>query len=168
MQKIFDKVDIFAAKTPNLNFQGRNRVSTSIGVVCTLFVVIAVSAYAVVGIRRVVLGSNPLIARYELHNQHGNKEEAIDGHEVNFQVAFNLIDYFKPDEDPVEANPGLLRLVGVLEGYNRDLEPNFQIADVHKCTEKEWKKFGTPAKTDQTRIEKLKKNNGMYCINELD
>ncbi len=45
---------------------------------------------------------------------------------------------------------------------------NVRYVPVHKCAEKDWKKFPPPSKTDKLMIEQYRRGNMMSCLSELD
>jgi hypothetical protein len=60
-QSRLDRLDLFAADVPQLNFEGRHKVFTSVGIFMSLLVYMAVFVYAFVKFRDLYQKNDPIV-----------------------------------------------------------------------------------------------------------
>ena len=65
--KLLDSIDIFGAPAHSLNFEGRHRIHTWLGVACSLVLFTGISLFAAIKVNHVFTRRNPKISRHAIH-----------------------------------------------------------------------------------------------------
>ena len=72
--KLLDSIDIFGAPAHSLNFEGRHRIHTWLGAVCSLVLFTGISLFAAIKVNHVFTRHNPKISRHAIHGQFQNED----------------------------------------------------------------------------------------------
>ena len=82
--KLLDSIDIFGAPAQSLNFEGRHRIHTWLGVACSLVLFTGISLFAAIKVNHVFTRHNPKISRHAIDGQFKTPEQVIDLEKENF------------------------------------------------------------------------------------
>ena len=117
----FDEWDMFASPVPQFNVEGKDRVGTSIGFLCTCLVTIAIIFYATHRGLICVNKGRPTVSFIEIENHHP-QDFVIDlaSPKHDFQLAFGVTeadDQSKAlsDKDYVEWSPMFIEMINNTE-----------------------------------------------------
>jgi hypothetical protein len=136
-----DMIDLYAASVPQLNFEGRTRVHTNMGIMCSLMVYIAVSSYAFVKFRDLYHGNDPVVNNNMDFGAFNNELDGLrmDKTGFKFKIAFAVkmidTDFYPDDSNYVEWEAII---------YDGNLTHNHNLArrvSVHKCTDVDYAQF---------------------------
>ena len=72
------KLDLFGAKVPSFNLNGKSHVGTPIGLVGSFLLIFIVLAFASIRFIHLVTYKNPLVTNTSEVDKHQNEGEAID------------------------------------------------------------------------------------------
>jgi hypothetical protein len=79
--------DMFGARIPTFNFEGRNKVGSPTGLVATVFFVVLLGSFAGFKVSRLITGGNPLISEsMEIDFYDENERIVLD--KINMLGAF--------------------------------------------------------------------------------
>ena len=81
---LFDRIDIFGAKTNNFNFEGRRKVHTNCGVICSMILAVITTAYFIFKFTYITTGQDLSISSYQKFGQFETIDESIDLVKNNF------------------------------------------------------------------------------------
>ena len=65
LKMFFDSVDLFSSRLNQLNFEGRQRIHTGIGLFCSLLVSTTILFFGGVKLTHLVNRHNPIISKYD-------------------------------------------------------------------------------------------------------
>jgi hypothetical protein len=77
-ERFSDRIDIFTESIPQLNFEGRKKISTSIGVLWTCIVLIAIFFYALIKTLDLVNGNDPIVNKDYEYGKYLNEEDGLN------------------------------------------------------------------------------------------
>jgi hypothetical protein len=86
----FDQMDLFAACMPPMNFEGRTRVHTSLGMTISMIVYFLCGVYAFVKFRDLYEGNDPNVNNTHKYGMFSNEKDGfrLEDTDYKFKVAF--------------------------------------------------------------------------------
>ena len=94
----FDKIDQFSKKSPQLNFNGRQSVSSFCGLGSTLVYTIFIAVATSTLMTKLILRSNPNISQYSKYDRYETLNDSLNLGDHNFTIAV-AINRFEFDEN---------------------------------------------------------------------
>jgi len=88
-EKFFDRNDNFAASVKSFNFEGRQKVHTSVGVILTIIVKVILYAYAAKMFKKLVEKSNPNVMTEVENHRFSDEHNTLDMAQVSSADPFN-------------------------------------------------------------------------------
>jgi hypothetical protein len=130
--------DIFGTHIPTFNFEGRNKVGSTTGLVSTALFYLLLGSFAGFKISRFTSGANPLISESQEVDAYDVNEKIILD-DVSMLGAFEVTDFYsgetKDDPSLVEWKAQIIESTGLPES-----EVRYPIG-VHKCEDEDWDSF---------------------------
>ena len=120
MNRLRSKFDIFAAPVPQFNLDGRERIHSLLGLLCSLVLFLIIFTFSLV---KLLHSKSPLITSYQqITNQPVN---------VDFQMAFFVQDSLTKK---IKSNSNLVEWKGVVLENGKAV----QEMGVHRCTDDDY------------------------------
>ena len=152
------KVDMFAAKLPMFNIEGKQAVSTSIGGLLSLIILSVTFMFAIMKIQDLLMRKNPNITTFVDPNAFTQADTFNTGEE-GFQIAVALNNYGK---DAVEQ-ARYIKFVARKMIQNGD-DWTVTYYPLHPCTDEDFAKFHPSEMRSTDAIDRYRNEGGMWCM----
>jgi len=100
---ILDRVDIFATKMPQFNLEGKTQISSHLGCVASIFLVLIIVTYSLQQFIMLASPGNTMVFSHVKHNGRSlNERKDLSKH--NFALAFSVDRFVVGGSELVEAS----------------------------------------------------------------
>ena len=175
-EKFFDRNDQFAATMKSFNFEGRQKVHSSVGVLMTVLVKVILYSYGIKMFTKLIKKDNPNVYTElqpesysdEMHTLDMgvvSNEEVYSQNKKPFKFAFAMRGYL---DHEIKNKTNMVEWeVHVYKGNGSSEYTEFEVG-VHACNDSDYKDFYTLSKKSKPRFDDFKEKGSFLCMNDYD
>ena len=162
----FDRYDLFAEEIPKFHLDGQNKIGTSVGCCLSVLLVTMIAAYSGIRGHMVLTGDRPTISSFTVQDERDGAE-LVDLNAHQFKVAFSVQHPESSHKLSPRDDPNFVEWHAFFEHHEKETV-EFQIVNVHKCTEEDYSEFHKIVEHQNKTLETKKKKNMFYCLDKTD
>ena len=159
MPKMLKSMDMFAADLPKFNMRGEESVKTNIGGCCSIIIIYVSLMYAAHKFNHLVNKHSPQVLSYEVADAFG-EDDRLDTSQSDFMLAVALEDF---NTGEIKKDPRYVKWYAEYLDNDMGVKTKTEVP-MHECSEEDYAKFHTPNDAALERLERIKENGGMMCI----
>ena len=154
---------MFQEPIPGFNIAGKTGVSTLLGSLCSLALIIIMTLYGLVKIDTLVNKLNPALTRIE--EEHEKDENTLVNlrDDANMPFAFSVMD---TKSKTTRLDPRYVKIITRVVHKSFNGTDTEHVVDHHPCTDDDWAQFAPPDEEAEDLLRKIKENskNTFLCL----
>ena len=158
---VFKSLDTFGKEVPAFNIAGETRITTSLGGIFSIIILISTAMYAILKFVELSEGSNPNMSENMVQDYYSPLDK-FNIAESGFKMAFSIENYLeRVNKDDSRYVKWIVRVFG-----KKDNEEYEKVLPFHKCTDEDFATFNPVAQRDQGRYDLVTSDpdRGLYCF----
>jgi hypothetical protein len=113
---LFDRLDFFAETTPQFNIEGKRKISSHLGCVFSLLMVLIMFCYSSTKILVLMTSGRVTISSTKMHSARGLNEK-VDLRKHNFQIAFSVDRVLNGSEELTADDSEYVEWIAMMEEH---------------------------------------------------
>jgi hypothetical protein len=109
VREFMGRVDLFAYPVYGFNIEGREKIGSGVGMLCSILVFLIISTFTIHKATDLSTGKNPLISTTELQGQYQTPNHTLNV--SKFPFAFLVEDY---ETKELKDDPSMVRFFGMM------------------------------------------------------
>ena len=159
----FFSFDQFVGRWPTFTLKGKAEVRTSVGALLSIAMMSISFLFALLKLTHLMARKNPLVNTFILQNEIPNNDP-FRPHETNFRMAVALQDFVTTES---KSDPRYVKWASFFYTAKDGIWTTRSIP-IYRCQEADYEQFYPPELNSVQRVETLKKENELFCIDFLE